>query len=140
MTSLVTAQDPNSQYVDHLSSFLREHDQFSEGLEKQFNVLGYVPIVSTISGLSRIFYGKLNIVFSTALLAYNFFQDLKSGSSDYRIKIHHFVCHIVHGQLNLIRGVFEMIPVIGNLGCIIYDSIYRFKYEQEELINPRLKY
>lgn len=97
--------------------------------EKELNLLGYIPVVSTFSGAVRITYGKLEVI---AGLASSIFWSAKGigdtltgddkeaeKSLDNSI---YSINYSLHGAANIFRGSIEIIPFIGNALTLIYDA------------------
>lgn len=100
-----------------------EFDQMNQLLtsfEKGLNVVGYVPIVSTISGSVRLAYGKLEAIVAIAAIAFHFMAGLIGieGSAE---KLRAAVPYVLHGFANMGRGLVEILPFI-NLTCYLYDQ------------------
>lgn len=96
---------------------------FCEAVERVFNILGYIPIVSSISGpirsgiwaIAQIFGGIIGLVLSLFLSIFTGDE----GSNIFWI----WAALVVNGVLNIIRGTIESIPFLGNLICFLYDRI-----------------
>ena len=78
------------------------------------NVLGYLPVVSTITGLGRTLLG---IVHTIVHLACSIFSKNRD---------HHFQ-EVSLGAKNIGRGLIEAIPIIGNITMFIVD-IFKKSY------------
>jgi hypothetical protein len=71
--------------------------------------LGYIPGVSTITGCAR---ALLGIIHSIIHLA--------SAIFDSKNRNHHLLASKIGGY-NIVRGIVEMIPAIGNIICLVRD-------------------
>lgn len=75
------------------------------------NILGYVPVISTISGCCRVLLGIIHTI--VHLVAAIF-------------KASHRKDHLQEALLgvrNIVRGIVEMVPVVGNITCLTYDGV-----------------
>lgn len=88
---------------------IKNYTQYVSTLSPVANYYGYLPVVSTFTGLIR-------IVNSIAMLAKKVFyfvtrksqKELDSGWNAFR---------------NLFRGIVELVPVLGNASVIIFDVV-----------------
>lgn len=85
-----------------------------KALDTTFNILGYIPVVSSISGPFRQYFGIAKIVASIALAI---FAAIGAATTAPGI-VSYF---LFAGCLDIIRGGVEKVPVLGNLACIVYD-------------------
>lgn len=81
------------------------------------NILGYIPVVSTFSGIGR---SLLGIVHSVVHLACAIFSQNRT----------HHLSEAKLGAKNIVRGLVEAIPVIGNITLLIVD-VMRMKHYQK---------
>ncbi len=119
------------------ATLLRENDTFALDLSKNcerietdfFNILGYIPVVSTVSGSARALYAKTMVITSLFLYATTWIQSLVNGETPEHISDRAiYQKFIVHGVANLIRAMVEIIPIF-HLLTIPYDlSGKRFSY------------
>lgn len=108
---------------------------FAKG-EAALNLIGYIPMVSTLSAGVRMLGGKLQVVIGFCFGIYSLAVGIKSS----RGKIRHFVnfrtCveHFVHGILNMLRALIEAVPFLSLILCLPYDHFFkkRFKYALED--------
>ena len=110
-------------------------DQNLASFEKALNVLGYIPIVSSVTGFVRVQYGKFEVVASIAVAAFKFIASLFARSDAQRAQLEmesvQALTYIKHGLANFARGMVEMIPFV-NLIMIAHDRIYdRLRYPTE---------
>jgi hypothetical protein len=104
-------------------------------LEKVFNVLGYIPCVSSGSGITRGLYGLIEIMKSCVAVVFVAMADWMVPSHSrpvwYRTAKH--VTYAVHGFANVFRGFVECLPLVtNNLILIAYDlSMHRHEYPVE---------
>jgi hypothetical protein len=82
-----------------------------------WNIAGYLPVVSTISGLSR---ALLGLVHTIGHLACSIFSKNKE----------HHLQEAKLGAKNIKRGLIETFPIIGNITLFINDQIRLGKYEK----------
>ena len=68
-------------------------------IEQKFNILGYVPIIGTISGLCHIIYG-------IAKTAFAFYKSLVSADKEI------WKAEIQHGIKQIHRGLIELVPFL----------------------------
>lgn len=89
----------------------------------KLNILGYIPVVSTITGLSRALLGLVHTIIHLVCAVF--------GNREMHLK------EACLGLKNICIGLIEAIPVIGNI-TILFIDIYRIdKYEKQaqDLIN-----
>ena len=79
-------------------------------LEGALNFTGYIPALSTVTGLIRMLIGTVEMV---AGVFFTFILCSQCGS----------LSTLVNGTKNIIRGTIETIPIIGNVMMIAYDCI-----------------
>ena len=110
-------------------------NQFLEDLEvKIFNILGYIPIVSSISGAFRCLLGKFEIlgglIFGTAKALVGILTSNERAKQAHFSEAGFLFSYILHGFLNILRGLVEMIPLLGLILCLPYDRLFlvRFRY------------
>lgn len=105
----------------------------TQSIDKFFNVLGYIPIVSTVSGGIRVgVYSALQglaalvCLMVTLLIALILFL-AKQGERQrtYLAYARASAFHILDGRLNAGRGIVELFPIIGNLLCYGYDKMVK---------------
>ncbi len=105
---------------------LRQIGQACESLEGVLNILGYIPIVGTLSALIRFFYGKVQvfgglIVLLISLVASIFGRPAKKRTWKHALELGgHF---IRHGFLNYGRSLVEFIPFLPLITCLPYDRL-----------------
>jgi hypothetical protein len=83
----------------------------------KLNLYGYIPVVSTFTGLGR---ALLGVVHTIVHLAASIFSKHKN---------HHFQ-EAWLGAKNIGRGVVEAIPIIGNITMLIVDLLRVEKFEK----------
>jgi hypothetical protein len=98
--------------------------------ERTLNVLGKIPIVSCATGAYRIFFlgsfqlcgGGISFCCGTVGLAAQL-----TGYATFSAKLYTYALFwadlFAHGILNVIRGVVEVCPVIGNIAVVVYDWV-----------------
>lgn len=113
-------------------------DSFYCRLEKgTLNRLGYVPLVGTATGIARIGLGILQTTIGLiGAVIEPIIGTLSSKRSD---SIRHYdavgACweHMIHGPLNAIRGIIEIVPLLPLITLAPYDlagSFYHYRSEQ----------
>lgn len=98
---------------------IQVYEQTFKVIDTTFNVLGYIPIVSSVSGYIRTYYGTIQAVVaiaaailgSTGLIIVTSTAALPTIVSQL----------LISGIFHIIRGYIELVPFIGNASCIIYD-------------------
>nr|MBA2729050.1 hypothetical protein [Parachlamydiaceae bacterium] len=83
----------------------------------KLNLLGYIPAVSTISGLAR---ALLGVVHTIVHLACSIFSDHRE----------HHLQEALLGAKNIVRGLVEAVPIIGNITMFVVDILRVNKYEK----------
>lgn len=109
------------------------YEQDRASFEKTFNVLGYIPAVSTASASVRILVNVCalikHIVSASLCAIIDLFKSSPNGSHFRALKNISYIGHDIH---NIIRGIVEFIPLIGNISTICYDGfIGRWSYPVE---------
>ena len=115
-------------------------EQFAKILsttENALNLVGYIPMISAISGAVRLTGSKLQML--GGLLGTLYY--LLKGSYAKSKKLHSFqncrlsIEQILHGVLNLCRGMIEVVPFLSLVLCLPYDRFLkrRFKYSNEDV-------
>jgi len=105
--------------IDHpaMATLVDSTSQFDADTQVcTWNKLGYIPIVSTITGCAR---ALLGIIHSIVHLA--------SAIFDSKNRDHHLQ-EAKLGGYNIGRGIVEMIPVVGNIILLVKDLIIAKKY------------
>ena len=90
----------------------------------RLNILGYIPAVSTVTGLSRALLGLVHTIVHLACSIFSKNRD-------------HHLEEAKLGAKNIGRGLIEAIPVIGNITMLIVDFKRTSKFEKmaEDHIN-----
>ena len=101
--------------------------------EKAFNVLGWIPLISSISGPIRMTAGRIeaiafSILSSATLLVANITENKELFKEADRLST-----YIWHGMANFCRGAIETVPLLGNFLTISYDlnASSRMSYPME---------
>lgn len=93
------------------------------------NKLGYIPLVSTVTGLGRAHLGMIHSIVHLAIAIFN-----------PKNRVHHFE-EAKLGGINLGRGLVEVVPVFGNITTSVVDMVRAKKFgKQAEAIiakNPK---
>ncbi len=105
---------------------------FCENQERLLDFLGYCPLVSNLSAVSRFFYAEALIICS---LAAGIFMGLKALFQLYNNQKSDFSCllyplrYSLHGVANIFRAGFEAVPFGGNFTLAAYNLLgYRLMY------------
>ncbi len=88
-----------------------------ESTNAKINLLGYIPVVSTITGLGR---ALLGVIHTIEHLAGAIFSDHRE----------HHLQETLLGAKNIVRGLVEAVPVIGNITMFVVDILRVNKYEK----------
>lgn len=80
---------------------------FTASMPCKFNKLGYIPVISTISGIGR---SLMGLIYTITHLVLAIFKKDKDHLRE-----------VVLGAKNIGRGLVEAIPVIGNVSIFIID-------------------
>lgn len=103
--------------------------------EHVLNVLGYIPCVSSPSGIVRGFYGLILVVTSCVAAIFVSLADrFTKNASERGLRTMQHLSYAVHGIENMFRGFVELLPfVVNNLALIAYDlSVDRHEYAAEK--------
>jgi hypothetical protein len=96
---------------------------FCETVDRGFNILGYIPLVSSITGPIRSgIWGTGQLFIGLIGLPISLLVALFSGGSWSHV-FWFWAALIVNGVLNMIRGTIEAVPLLGNLIVFLYDRI-----------------
>lgn len=107
---------------------IHELANFCETVDHGFNVVGYIPIVSSITGPIRgglwasaqMSVGLFGIPFA---LIVGLLAIIIGGFAAWAEMLRFFFALIVNSILNMVRGVVEAVPILGNLICFFYDRM-----------------
>lgn len=83
----------------------------------RLNFMGYIPVVSTITGLGRALLGLVHTIVHLACSIFSKNRDHHLGEAKL-------------GAKNIGRGLVEAIPVIGNITMVIVDQVRVTKFEK----------
>jgi hypothetical protein len=100
--------------------------------EKLLNYAGYIPLVSEVTGAARIFLfgpaqsmiASVGIVIHVPLAAGGKALGRPVFYAKMLNRVVFFVNLLLHGGLNVMRGLVEVVPVIGNIACFAKDYAY----------------
>ncbi len=99
-------------------------DQNLAEFEKILNTCGKIPVVSTISAVVRFMFGKLEVIASLAASAIKFIAAQFAPDADRKALLEAeaaiALSYAKHGFANMLRALFEVVPII-NLAMIGYD-------------------
>ncbi|PCI95724.1 hypothetical protein COB11_01365 [Candidatus Aerophobetes bacterium] len=133
--SSITVAEEYSSFLDGNITFdsydQKEHDLVS--MEKVFNIMGYIPCVSTISGPVRILFGIIQTVVSAVKVPFTLIVDIfRENPKGYGNRSFRNITYMCHGVGNVARGFVELFPIVGNIATIFYDTIgIRVSYSVE---------
>ena len=130
-------------YVPEINVVASEYDAQDiqkANYEKVMNILGYIPVISFLSGLVRLIEGAINSAYHTAHFESEADKALGIGAyTEEEMQIAAFNArksydYIKHSEQNMARGCVEMLmPLIGNIVCLAYDIFGgRNKYPAEK--------
>lgn len=108
--------------------------QFEYGL----NVVGYVPLISTISSGIRMTYGNVEVIGAIAAAAILAIKALFTSDSEARSELFNqsgkvLAKYSLHGLANCLRSLFESVPFLSLITCLPYDLAgNRFSYLSNE--------
>lgn len=116
-----------------------EINKFLGRVEECLNIVGYVPILSEISGAFRIAMGKIEFIAGLFLAAVGFVCEMLVGRGDRQWMMEQGGEYVLHGLVNILRGCVEMVFLLGNLACYIFDEdeTNRFRYTHENPVHLR---
>ena len=105
--------------------------------EQGLNIAGYIPLVSTVSGVLRHSYGKMEIIAGVAAGALFAIVALFNPNAQARQKglqkaVEVMMTYSLHGIANICRAWIEVVPFLSLVTCLPYDLMgKRFAYPQE---------
>jgi hypothetical protein len=113
----------------------RNYDQSVANLENQANTLGYIPLVSSLTGPVRAMCGAVQGMIGSVGGTLRTVQYLLTRNADHKLLAMANLTNLEHGALNATRGSIESMPVVGNVATFVYDNILglRVNYMYEEL-------
>ncbi|MEI6242147.1 MAG: hypothetical protein WCP39_01940 [Chlamydiota bacterium] len=88
-----------------------------ESIETVFRTTGYIPVVSSITGPLRSLMGLVQIVAYGIFAIHSFYKGQKELQKSH-------VVNVEKGLINLIRGLVEFIPLLGNFLCLTYEELW----------------
>jgi hypothetical protein len=109
------------------------YEQHQADIEKTLNILGYIPGVSSSTGIGRSLLGIVGLVKNSVKMVFYTLTDIfKRCSHGYGYRTFKHASYIFHDLGNIIRGSIEFLPLIGNNLGMVYDlAIGRFSYSLE---------
>jgi hypothetical protein len=110
----------------------RSLNRFLEDLEaKVLNILGYIPIVSTLSGAFRFFLGKLeflgSLLFALLKVFLGVFTTQTPSKRSHFSEAGYLLSYAIHALFNMFRGCLEMIPFLSLVTCLLYDRLFHLR-------------
>jgi hypothetical protein len=82
-------------------------------------VLDYIPLVSIVSGVARVFFGMLQTAAAAIQGTVSFvdfcFHPFRGSSIDDGNSLY------LHGKANIARGSIAILPIVGNISLYLYD-------------------
>ncbi|MCH9631504.1 MAG: hypothetical protein S4CHLAM37_15270 [Chlamydiia bacterium] len=134
MTTINTAEE----YSNFLDGNIRfdAYDQKEQDLvsmEKVFNIMGYIPVCSSASGPVRSLFGTIQTIVALVkipfTLLFDLFRENPKGYGNRTLRNCHYAAH---GLGNIVRGFVEIVPLLGNITTIFYDTLgLRISYSVE---------
>lgn len=115
----------------------RNLDRTLSTLEHGFNIAGYIPILSSGSGVLRAVLGKIEVIGAIAVAALIavkalFNPDAYARDAEIKKAVEVLVTYSLHGVANIFRGIIEIVPLLSLATCLPYDiSGNRFTYPLE---------
>ena len=100
-------------------------------IELSLNALGYIPLISTLSGCMRAVFGKIEIITAIGLAALKFLTDVMHGREPNWKDIAHFLHYALHGVANIARAYVEIIPFVNLLMLVRDATLPRLGYSGE---------
>lgn len=130
-------QKPSSLPSSLKVALLKGHAQFllSTYSPSQEDIMGYLPVLGTIGGIVRI----VNAIFILGISLFLKLKNAWSGAPQMRSSLLRQDDN--DGMLflkNLIRGLFELIPVLGGGALFLYDH-YRLRKIYEESLAKKAR-
>lgn len=88
-----------------------KEEHMSVNLEESLKYPGYIPLVSSVSGIGRIAYSIYQVASGI------FHKAVKKTESEANLANK----EVVDGAKNFVRGAVEVVPVVGNAIVAAYD-------------------
>jgi hypothetical protein len=89
-----------------------------EALPCKWNMLGYIPVVSTFTGCGRALLGVAHVIIHLSKAVF----DSENRSQ-----------HLEEAKLgvrNIVRGICEMVPIVGNVALFFKDALTIYEQSQ----------
>ncbi len=106
--------------------------------EIALNYIGYIPMISILSAPIRGLGGKIQ-----AILGFSFaIFSLIAGFNSQTNKIRYFfifktsIEHFIHGLLNIVRAMVEIVPFLSLVICLPYDHYLKKRFRYSEELTP----
>jgi hypothetical protein len=121
-------------------------DSSLEKFEHALNIAGYVPLVSSVSGVIRAVLGKIEVIGGIATgailaIAALFNPHASQRHAQLNKAAEVAVKYSLHGVANLLRGTIEVFPLLSLVTCLPYDLMgNRFSYFRENFNNRGVFY
>lgn len=100
----------------------------------------YIPVVSTISGFARYLLGKVEVIVAVSVAIFKFIASLFKSAGERKVlekEAIETLHYAAHGLANMFRGLVAMVPVLGNISCLVYDLTgNRLRYPGEKQAQP----
>jgi hypothetical protein len=107
-------------------------------IEKGFNIAGTIPVVSFFSGMIRAIAGKVQMIAGAILSTISYIAFLVTNNPKWNELILIGNEFILHGALNILRGIGEAslcaTTIVGNIALLIPNM------NQEDLFGPYFTY
>jgi hypothetical protein len=120
-------------------SSYEQYEKQRADIEKGFNILGYIPGLSSISGPARSGMGVVNLIQDmTSMIFYGISDLFKKPSLGYTYRPFKHVVYIIHDISNIARGLAEFFFFIGNIAMLVNDlAVGRLSYSVEATYRPK---
>ncbi len=94
-------------------SDLDESQLTQEPISSHLAVLDYIPLVSTVSGAARAFFGSIQSAVGVVLLPVQIAGRMAGHKQSFIL---------IQGIANVVRGIIAAKPIVGNIAMYLYDS------------------
>lgn len=106
-------------------------------VEKKFNFAGSLPVVGAFSGALRTMAAQAQAIAGAILALFGLIGKLVHNTSDWSELADVGLQHFVHGVLNFVRGLGEMILAASVVGAL---GMWLAQYCSKNKFNPIVKY
>lgn len=106
---------PGSTINPSMATIIAQGGSYTDTQVSRWNNLGYIPVVSTITGLARALLGVIHSIVHLVMALF-----------DGHNRAYHME-QVALGGRNIVRGSIEMVPIVGNLALFIRDLVVATK-------------